>query len=215
MRAESSREMLYATCVPGLEPFVFRELEALGLVHRDTRNLPEGAFLTGFGNDEGGGIAFEGTLEDIYRANLMLRCAGRVLIRMPVFHANAFHELKRKAVRLPWERYLLKGHTVAFRATCHKSRLYHGNAVAERIAEAIGDRLGFSLPRKKWDEALVKDGLQLILIRLVHDACVISIDSSGPPLHRRGYRLAVAKAPLRETLACAMLYASGWDRTPR
>jgi putative N6-adenine-specific DNA methylase len=163
--------------------------------------------------EESGGIPFSGTLEDIYRANLALRCASRVLVRMPSFRAAAFPELRRKASRLPWEGYFSRGHSVAFRVTCHKSRLYHGEAVAERVSAAIQDRLGFPIPRTKWNEGASKDGLQLILIRLVHDACTISVDASGPLLHRRGYRLATVKAPLRETLACSMLFASRWNKT--
>jgi len=213
MTAPLAQEFLFAGCAPGLEPFVLRELATLGMVRRPAENSPEDPGQGESGRMEAGGVSFTGTLEDVVRANLMLRCAGRILIRMPAFQAATFSKLKRKTSRLPWERYLGRGHSIAFRAACHKSRLYHSGAVAGRVAEAIGDRLGFPLPQKPWDEEAATDGLQLILIRLVRDICVISIDTSGPHLHRRGYRLAVAKAPLRETLACAMLYASGWDRT--
>ncbi len=162
--------------------------------------------------EENGGIVFSGTLEDVHRANLVARCASRILVRMPAFHAAAFPELRRKAAGLPWERFLSQGQTVAFRVSCRKSRLYHGEGVAERIAAAVQDRLGYPVPRRKWHDAAIPDGLQLILARIVHDECTLSIDSSGSLLHKRGYRLATAKAPLRETLACAMLFASQWDK---
>jgi len=100
---------------------------------------------------------------------------------------------------------------VALRVVCKKSRLYHSDAVAERVAGAIGDRLGQPPPLQKFDELSDQSLPQLILVRLVRDRCTISIDTSGMLLHRRGYRLGTAKAPLRETLAAGMILASGWD----
>jgi putative N6-adenine-specific DNA methylase len=135
-----------------------------------------------------------------------------VLVRLPGFHAAAFSELHKKAARLPWESYLAPGRPVAIRATCRGSKLYHSEGVAERVLAAVGDRLGASPPRVKPADDDAENPAQLILVRLVDDACAISVDSSGALLHRRGYRLAVAKAPLRETLAAALILASGWDR---
>jgi putative N6-adenine-specific DNA methylase len=84
--------------------------------------------------------------------------------------------------------------------------------VAREIAAAIGDRLGTQPELLPFSEELET---QLVIARLVDDECTLSIDTSGALLHRRGYRLATAKAPLRETLAAAMLLASGWDaRSP-
>jgi len=102
---------------------------------------------------------------------------------------------------------------VVFRVTCHRSRLYHQGAVAQRIAGAIADRLGQSPPLRKSSETENEnsDSPQLILARMEDDQCTISVDSSGSLLHRRGYRLATAKAPLRETVAAGMLMVSGWD----
>ena len=160
-------------------------------------------------------MLFQGELDDLYRANLHLRSANRVLVRAGEFYAAAFSELRKKAGRLAWERYLAPGQPVRLSVTCRKSRLYHSDAVAERVAGAIGDRLGkprrCSRPTKK----MRRTRPQLVVVRLVRDLCTISVDSSGELLHRRGYRLATAKAPLRETLAAGMLLASGWDLTPR
>jgi putative N6-adenine-specific DNA methylase len=89
--------------------------------------------------------------------------------------------------------------------------------VAERVVGAIEDRLGRPSPYRTrgGDDETTKNlktpEAQLIVVRLVRDKCTISVDSSGAPLHQRGYRLATAKAPLRETLAAGMLFASGWD----
>jgi putative N6-adenine-specific DNA methylase len=133
-------------------------------------------------------------------------------MRLGEFHAAAFSELRKKASRLAWERFLRPGNSVDLRVTCHRSRLYHSDAVAERIAGAIGDRLG-QLPAQKNADETDETGLpQLVVVRLANDFCTVSIDSSGALLHRRGYRLATAKAPLRETLAAGILLASRWDK---
>jgi putative N6-adenine-specific DNA methylase len=157
------------------------------------------------------GVAFSGTLKDVYRSNLLLRTPNRVLVRLGDFHAAAFPELRKKASRLEWERFLGPDQPVAFRVTCRKSRLYHSDAVAERVAGAIGDRLGKKPIVEKFEAEPIEGRPSLILVRLFHDQCTISVDSSGALLHRRGYRLETTKAPLRETLAAGLLMASAWD----
>jgi putative N6-adenine-specific DNA methylase len=204
-------EKLYAVSAPGLEAFTAQELRRLGL----SASL-SGARAGGGLDEEGGGVAFDGGLREIALANLWLRTASRVLVRLGEFHAASFDELRKKAGRLEWERFLVPGQPVALRVTCRKSRLYHSDAVAERLAGAIGDRLG--KPSQLDPHAARRDSSDLggaasalIVARLMHDQCTISVDSSGELLHRRGYRLATAKAPLRETLAAGMLMAAGWD----
>ncbi len=193
-------EQLFAVAAPGLERFTARELVRLG--------LREGAIAEDLAV---GGVAFEGDPELLYRANLALRTASRVLVRLGSFHAAAFSELRAKASRLPWERYVAAGRPIAVRATCRKSRLYHSDAVAERVAGAIGDRLGVPSERARPADEEAEAPPQLVLARLVDDACTVSVDSSGALLHLRGYRRAIAKAPLRETLAAGLVAASGWD----
>jgi putative N6-adenine-specific DNA methylase len=206
-------EKLFAVCSPGLEPFAALELDRLGMI--DGRSLSRSEnFLTEKGPQyESGGIEFQGSLHDVYRANLYLRTVSRVLVRLGDFYASAFPEFRRKASRLLWENYLEPERPIALRVTCQKSRLYHEGAVAERVAGAIADRLGKPPPVQKYHEDSGKELPQLIVVRLAGNLCTVSIDSSGDLLHRRGYRLATAKAPLRETLASAMLLASGWDTT--
>jgi putative N6-adenine-specific DNA methylase len=155
-------------------------------------------------------LPFEGGLEDLYRLNLHLRVASRVLVRLGDFYAAAFSELHKKSGRLEWERYLHPGQPVRIHVTCHKSRLYHTGAVAQRVGAGIANRLGQPSPVFKGAEEDASP-VQLVVVRLVRDRCTISIDSSGELLHRRGYRLKGAKAPLRETLAAALLLAAGWD----
>ncbi len=203
-------ERLFAVSAPGLEPYTLQELQELGLVKAEgeAQAVKPSSMQAG---DEGGGIEFEGDLSAIYRANLHLRTASRVLVRLSEFHAAAFSELRRKARLLEWERYLKPGQPVAVRVTCHKSRLYHSDAVARETAIAIGERLGQPAPLQKFLENDEVPLPQLVVVRLVMDECTISIDTSSSLLHRRGYRLATAKAPLRETLAAGLLLASGWD----
>ncbi len=191
----------FAVCAPGIEPWTSQELRHLGL-------LP-GVAAAGASGE--GGVAFSGDLSALYRANLWLRTANRVLLRVGEFHTTAFSELSKKGSRLPWERCLKPGQPVAVRATCRKSRLYHSDAVVEAVVEAITKRLGQSPPLLKFDEEASGSLPQLVIVRMNHDVCTLSLDTSGELLHRRGYRLATAKAPLRETLAAAMLLASGWE----
>lgn len=201
-------DSFFAVSAPGLEAFTTLELLRLGLLPAaDAGAVPPVA--------EPGGVAFEGTRKALYRANLNLRTASRVLVRVGTFFAASFSELHQTASRLPWERFLGAGQPVAVRVTCHKSKLYHSDAVAERIVKAISDKLGKASPQRKPADEEAENPPQLIIVRLLRDQCTISIDSSGELLHRRGYRQAVAKAPLRETLAAGMLMASGWDgRSP-
>jgi putative N6-adenine-specific DNA methylase len=181
----------FVITAPGLERLAVHELRALGL--DEVRAVD-------------GGVTFAATPRALYEANLHLRTASRVVVRAAEFGAKAFHELERRAGKVPWEAFVSPSVAVSLRVTCRKSRLYHSDAVAERVAGAIMSRVtGVHLAPAETDAAS-----QLILVRLLHDRCSISIDSSGPLLHLRGYRQALAKAPLRETLAAAALLSSGW-----
>lgn len=149
--------------------------------------------------------------ETVYRANLHLRAASRVIARVGEFGARGFPELVRHGKRLPWERFLDAERPVQLRVTCHKSRLYHSDAVGERVAQAIASRLGVEALQKSKARAGDENGdAQLVIVRMAHDRCLLSADTSGALLHRRGYREATAKAPIRETLAAALLLAGEW-----
>ena len=175
-----------------------------------------------------GGVAWRGSPRALYDANLRSRIASRILVRVDRFHASSFHELERRAKRVPWSRFVAEHDVVRFRVTCHKSALYHSDAVAQRLAESViratGAQALDAAPSDEDDEPQSENGgtsvngasggtrpEQLFVVRLDHDTLTLSADSSGALLHRRGYRLATAKAPLRETIAAAMLLASGWD----
>lgn len=185
-----TRFACFAACPPGLELITWAELFNLGL--NQPKTVP-------------GGVEFSGFFNHIYRINLWSRTASRVLVRLGTFEALSFAELERKAGGLAWDQLLRRGAAVRLRVTCHKSKLYHSDAVAERLAGVLAANLG--AVRDETDDARA----QLVVVRLDHDRCTISLDSSGEHLHRRGYRLETGKAPLRETLAAALLLHARFD----
>ncbi len=228
----------FAVTAPGIESITALELSRLGLLPAESlpavkpaSSSPAESLVTPHASLES--LHFKGGLDALYRANLHLRTASRILVRLGMpFMARSFPELVEKASRLPWERFLTPGQPIALRVTCHKSKLYHSEAVAERLLTALEARLGkpsvrvrsattdetddSPLPMGEGMGEAPRSGVrenppQLILARLADDKCTVSVDSSGALLHRRGYRLATVKAPLRETLAAALLLASGWD----
>jgi putative N6-adenine-specific DNA methylase len=198
---------IYISCAPGLEPALIRECRALGIEREKTPPEENPNSIQPNGEDKGG-IEFQGTDEQIYQCNLRLRTASRVVVRLGEFYAAAFSELRKKSGRLAWEQYLRPGQPVDIKVTCHKSRLYHSDAVAERVLGAIEDRLKIAPQSAEKGKSA-----QVVLVRLVNDLCTISIDTSGELLYKRGYRQAVAKAPLRETLAAGLLLSAGWEES--
>jgi putative N6-adenine-specific DNA methylase len=192
---------LYSITAPGLERVTASELTGLGAAPRI---------------ESRGGVSWRGGTRDLYRANLWLRSASRVIVRVASFHAGSFAELERRASRVPWGRFVRGRDRVRFRVTCHKSALYHSDAVAQRLAESAAATTGCSVPGdREGDDGDDGDdgagGEQLFVVRVDHDTVTLSADSSGTLLHKRGYRQASAKAPMRETLAAAMLLSSGWE----
>jgi putative N6-adenine-specific DNA methylase len=198
----------FAVAAPGLESIVMAELKSLRATRARTVE---------------GGVEFRASRALLYAANLHVRTASRMLIRLANFHSSSFAELERRARNVPWETIVSPTTRVKLRVTCHKSRLYHSDAVAERVLDAIAVRANASTGSKTRQSAgplTVPDddeaaSAQLFVVRLDHDECTISADASGVNLHQRGYRRAVTQAPLRETLAAAMVLASRWDGSTR
>ena len=191
----------FAICAPGLEPLVHDELTELSIA---CEPIP-------------GGVSWRGSSSTIALANLWSRIATRVVIRIGNFRARTFFELERHAKKIEWERYVTAGSAIRFRVTCRKSKLYHSDAVAQRFQEAVARRIGGDIvvAEAADDDAERESSAQLFIVRFDRDVCTVSADTSGALLHRRGYRQAIAKAPLRETLAAAMLRGAGWmGRTP-
>ena len=184
-------ENLFAIVSPGLETVCARELAALGLT--ELESVP-------------GGIGFAGRLADLYRGNLHLRVASRLVVRFARFRCRAFPDLYRAATRLPWGRFIRPGTPLLCRVTCRNSRLIHTGRVAETLQAAADHALGQTA-------APTNGHGQLLLARVIDDMVELSIDSSGELLHRRGYRTSVAAAPLRETLAAGILRLLDWQGT--
>jgi putative N6-adenine-specific DNA methylase len=185
----------FAIAAPGLATMLADELRELDL---------------SVGEVTPAGVSFLASPRDLYRANLHSRLSSRVVVRIAAFEAAHFSTLEKQLRAVDWSQWVAAGQAVACRVTCRKSRLYHSGAVGERVQGAMARAVTHRAVAPADDED--DDGTsQLLLVRLDHDRCTISIDSSGALLHRRGYRQAVAKAPLRETLAAAVLRASGWD----
>ncbi|MBK8002634.1 MAG: class I SAM-dependent RNA methyltransferase [Gemmatimonadetes bacterium] len=164
------------------------------------------------GATEPGGVSFRATPGALARANLQLRTASRLLVRRARFTARAMGELERKAGQLDWDAWLPRDMPVRWRVTSKKSRLYHQKGIAERLAHAAGRAVAAPEEEGAPDDELGGTGAQqLVVVRVLRDELTVSVDASGEHLHRRGYRLATAKAPLRETLAAALVLASAWD----
>lgn len=191
-----TRLACFAAIAPGLEALALAEARALGLP----------------AVEEEGGFAWTGDLRSVLTANVGLRIASRVLVRLDSFEAVSFADLERRARRVGWGTVVRAGDAARFRVTCKKSRLYHSDAVAQRLADALTRTVpGARVVEHAGDEEGGGDDATLFVVRFFRDRCTISVDTSGALLHRRGYRMATAKAPLRETLAAALLAASGWD----
>lgn len=141
-----------------------------------------------------------------------LRTVTRVLVRAAEFRATSFAQLEQRARAIPWATWIAPGGRARFRVTCRKSRLYHSDAVAQRLASAlVGAVTGAVIAEGAGDEDDGTEDAQLFVVRMSDNACTVSVDAAGDPLYRRGYRQAVAKAPIRETLAAAMLIGAEWD----
>jgi putative N6-adenine-specific DNA methylase len=207
-RAAASRLRCFAVTAPGLEPLAADELRAV--LARAAGGAPA---------PEPGGVRLRRDARGALRRQPVAPHASRVTVRLAEFTAESFRDLERFARRVPWETVVQRGRPLRLRVTCRKSRLYHSDAVAERVANAVAYRVGgdgaFDTAGPEADdadaEAAGDDDAQLIVVRFLHDHCTVSADSSGALLHRRGYRQAVGRAPLRETLAAGLLLGAGYD----
>lgn len=135
------------------------------------------------------------------RANLELAGAGRVLVRIAEFRAFHLAQLDKRARKVAWSAWLPAGTPVKVEATCRKSKIYHDRAAAQRVARAAQDA-GAVISQDT-------DAIRIIA-RVEDDLVTISLDSSGEPLHRRGIKEFVGKAPLRETMAALFLHQMGY-----
>ncbi|MGB3718364.1 MAG: RNA methyltransferase [Proteobacteria bacterium] len=149
-----------------------------------------------------GGVTVKGNWREVWRANLELRGASRVLARIASFRALHLAQLDKRARKVPWEQFLRRDIPFRVEAACKSSRIYHSGAAKQRIERAIREELG--APASPDAEVCIK-------ARIEDDLCTIAIDTSGEPLHKRGYKGAVSKAPMRETLAALFLQECGFN----
>ena len=149
-----------------------------------------------------GGVTMRGGWPEVWRANLELRGASRVLARIGEFRAMHLAQLDKRARRLAWGDVLRPDVPFRVEASCASSRIYHSGAAAQRIERAIREELG--APASSDAEVCIK-------ARIDDDLCTIAVDTSGDPLHKRGHKQAVAKAPMRETLAAFFLGQCGYS----
>ncbi|MFC3613454.1 class I SAM-dependent RNA methyltransferase [Lutimaribacter marinistellae] len=182
----SSTHEIFLAATPGLERPLMQEAVERGF---------SGATVVP------GGVTVTGDWTEVWRANLLLRGANRVLLRFAQFPAVHLAQLDKRSRKLPWADLLKPDVPVRVEATSRRSRIYHAGAARERVEKAIADTLGTRID----PEAEVK-----IMLRIEKDMCTFSVDTSGELLHKRGYKLSVAKAPLRETMAAMFLRECGF-----
>lgn len=181
---------MFVACAPGCEELLARELQSIGVA----------------GAAEPGGVTVQGNDEALYAINLRSRIAGRVLLRLATFPAKTFGAIENGIQGIRFGGRLDKRAPLAVRVTCHRSKLYHTKAVAERVYGKLGAPAAAPSHLDEDDTPP-----PTLLVRIDQDQCTVSLDTSGAHLHKRGYRQAVAKAPMRETLAAALLAAAGYD----
>lgn len=186
---------LVVPCHFGLEAVTKREIYDLG--YEITRV-------------EDGRVTFEGDEEAVCRANVFLRSAERVLLQVGRFHATTFDELFEGIKALPWEDYIPKdGRFWVTKASSIKSKLFSPSDIQSIAKKAMVERLKQSYHLDWFPE----DGASYpVRIFLLKDEVMVTIDSSGESLHKRGYRLMTSKAPLTETLAAALIMLTPWKR---
>ncbi|PWK60082.1 THUMP domain-containing class I SAM-dependent RNA methyltransferase [Roseicyclus mahoneyensis] len=180
--------VVFLVAVPGLEAPLADEATRTGFL--GVRQVP-------------GGVEVMGGLAEAVRANRVLRCAVRVLWRVAEFRAMHLAQLDKRARKVGWGEWLRADVPVRVEASCHRSKIYHDKAAVQRIAGAI---TAAGIP-------VAADGAVVVKARIEDDLCTVSLDTSGEPLHRRGHKTFVGKAPLRETMAAGFLWQMGFDGT--
>ncbi len=185
-----------ATVTPGFEQ----------ILEREVRFFKECTSI----NRLKGGVEFCGPVDLVYKANLHLRTANRVLMRIDSFTARSYPEAYNKLKRIRWELYLGFAQSFSVHCTSRSSRLHHTDNIKSTVADAVS-----SMMAKLGVKTSMSENADLTLhLRFSNDVCSVSIDSSGDFLYKRGYRKSTAQAPIRETTAAALLCIAGWENFP-
>lgn len=185
---------LIATTTFGLEAIAKRELEALGY-----KNLKV----------ENGKVIFSGSERDIPKANIWLRTAERILLKMGEFKAFSFDELFEKTKALPWDEWIEEDANFVVEGKSINSKLYSISDCQRIVEKAVVEKL-----KTKYDvDWFPKTGAKYTIeVALLKDVATLTIDTSGAGLHKRGYRDRAGDAPIKETLAAAMVLLSFWNK---
>ena len=190
------RRTYFVATSPGFEAICYEELSALGLSIENASVVK-------------GGVEFDGRLQECYQANLHLRTASRILLRIDQFKASSFRQLEKKVAGIPWELYLPPTVLPDIHVTTKHCRLYHTAAIGQRFLDGIS-RQPLSRDFDGGGGEKTLSDLN-IFVRGVDDRFTVSIDSSGNHLHKRGLKRHHGKAPIRETLAAAALRLIGYN----
>ena len=188
--------MSYELIVPchfGLEAVMKREVTDLGYEITQVEN---------------GKVTFRGDIDAITRANMFLRTTERVLLKVGTFKAVTFDELFEKTKALPWEQFIpVNGKFWVAKANSVNSKLFSPSDIQSIMKKAIVERL-----KQKYNVGWFnEDGPSYpIRVTLIKDQVTIGIDTTGVSLHKRGYRIRTAKAPITETLAAALIMLTPW-----
>ena len=159
---------------------------------------------------EDGRVTFKGGAEALVRANIFIRTAERIMLKVGSFRAVTFDELFEGTKALPWEEMIPKdGKFWVTKATTNKSKLFSGSDIQSIVKKAIVDRLK-GIYHINWFE---ENGAEYpIRVFILKDVVTIALDTSGVSLHKRGYRQLVGKAPISETLAAALIMLTPWNK---
>lgn len=186
----------FVVCSPGLKSLCKKEMTGL---------FPGNDSIT----ETTGGIEFSGKLSDCYRANLYLRSASRVLMRVDSFKASRFELFEKKMNAVDWELFLPSACRIKTRVSIKKSRLYHSEAVAQRALNCLNNRTGRCMPETTDHHSPDE---QTLFIRGHDDVFDLSLDTTGQGLYKRGIKTNVITAPIRENLAFAILTFAGFQK---
>ncbi|MDP4091967.1 MAG: class I SAM-dependent RNA methyltransferase [Bacillota bacterium] len=189
-----SKIHLIATSAFGIEAVVGRELRNLGYEDQSVEN---------------GRVIFSGDEKAICKTNLWLRTAERVLVRVGEFTALSFEELFEKTKALPWDEWIPENAEFPVEGKSINSKLFSVPDCQAIVKKAVVEKLRQKYNRQWFDETGPR---YVIEISLLKDVATLTIDTSGAGLHKRGYRKLVGEAPLKETLASAMLLISRWNK---
>lgn len=157
---------------------------------------------------EDGRVTFAGDAQALCRANIFLRTAERILIKVGSFHAETFEELFQGTKALPWEEYIPKdGRFWVTKAASVKSRLFSPSDIQSIMKKAMVERMKVSYRQDWFEETGTSYPVRVFLMK---DEVTVGLDSTGESLHKRGYRKLTAKAPIAENLAAALIMLTPW-----